>query len=231
MSTFEQNPLESTLSQIGTEQTQIVQVSDFFKAPELVVEAASSHRYAYINPHYPGIRASVEAGLLAGLCEAVSDLVATHSGAEKRDWIGRAWYSIVTHPKERLTPIQRLPHFDGFDESQLAVMIYLNQTKHGGTGFYRHLSTGFERVTEARYPSYKTALETGVQKSGLPPAQYIEDGAPHFEQIFESDASFNSLILYPGTILHSGAINNQVELPADSKTGRLTINGFFRPAQ
>ncbi|MEL6665794.1 MAG: DUF6445 family protein [Pseudomonadota bacterium] len=230
MSTFEQNSLESTVIPIGAERTQIVQVSDFFKIPELVVEAASSHRYAHINPHYPGIRASVEADLLAGLCGAVSDLVATHSGSEKREWIGQAWYSIVTHPKERLTPIQRLPHFDGFDESQLAVMIYLNQTKHGGTGFYRHVSTSFERVTEARYPTYKTALEAGVRKTGLPPARYIEDGAPHFAKIFESDARFNSLILYPGTILHSGVIDNQVDLPGDPRVGRLTINGFFRPA-
>ena len=229
MSTFAQNPSKPTLTKIGTEQTQIVQVSDFFKTPELVVEAASSHRYAHINPHYPGIRASVEPGLLAGLCEAVSDLVVTNFEAEKQVWMGQAWYSIVTHPKERLTPIQRLPHFDGFDESQLAVMIYLNQTQHGGTGFYRHLSTEFERVTEARYPSYKAALESDVQKSGLPPARYIEKGGPHFEKIFASDASFNSLILYPGTSLHSGVINNAAPLPGDPRQGRLTINGFFRP--
>lgn len=229
MSTFEQNQSKATLIKIGAEQTQIVQVSDFFKAPELVVEAASSHRYAHINPHYPGIRANVEPVLLAGLCKAVSDLAATQFGAQKRDWMGQAWYSIVTHPKERLTPIQRLPHFDGFDETQLAVMIYLNQTEHGGTGFYRHLSTGFERVTEARYPSYKASLESDVQQSGLPPARYIEDGAPHFEKIFASDASFNSLILYPGMSLHSGVIDNVAPLPSDPQQGRLTINGFFRP--
>ena len=231
MNPFEQHPFESTLIPSGVEQTNIVQVSDFFKTPELVVEAASSHRYAHINPHYPGIRASVETDLLVGLCEAVSELVAAHSGAEKRDWIGQAWYSIVTHAKERLTPIQRLPHFDGFDESQLAVMIYLNRTEHGGTGFYRHRSTGFERITEARYQAYKSALENDVQKSGLPPAQYIEDGAPHFEKVFESEASFNSFILYPGTSLHSGVINNQADLPSDPRAGRLTINGFFRPAR
>ncbi|MEL6694352.1 MAG: DUF6445 family protein [Pseudomonadota bacterium] len=71
---------ESTPVQIGAEQTQIVQVSEFFKTPELVVEVASSHRYAHINPHYPGIRASVEPALLAGLCEAVSELDAAGSG-------------------------------------------------------------------------------------------------------------------------------------------------------
>lgn len=229
MSTFEKNSSKATLIKIGAEQTQIAQVSNFFKTPELVVGAASSHRYAHINPHYPGIRASVEPELLTGLCEAVSDLAVTQFGAQKREWMGQAWYSIVTHPKERLTPIQRLPHFDGFDETQLAVMIYLNQTEHGGTGFYRHRSTGFERVTEARYPSYKTSLESDVQKSGLPPARYIENGAPHFEKIHQSDARFNSFILYPGTSLHSGVISNQAPLSADAKTGRLTINGFFRP--
>ena len=100
---FEQNLSESSQTSIGVERTKVVQVSAFFKTPELVVEAASSHRYAHINPHYPGIRASVEPALLAGLCEAVSSLVAAEAGTEKRPWEGQAWYSIVTHPKERFS--------------------------------------------------------------------------------------------------------------------------------
>ena len=107
-------------------------------------------------------------------------------------------------------------------------MIYLDHTEHGGTAFFRHRSTGFERVTEARYPEYKQKLERDVSRTGLPPARYITDGAPHFEKIGESDATYNSLIIYPGTLLHSGVIRNDAPLLADPANGRLSINGFFR---
>ncbi|MEL7110770.1 MAG: DUF6445 family protein, partial [Pseudomonadota bacterium] len=105
----------------------------------------------------------------------------------------------------------------------------LDQTEHGGTAFYRHLSSGFERITQARYPEYKLKLEQDVQRTGLPPAAYMTDGAPLFEKVFESDATRNSMILYPGSNLHSGVIRNDRPLSSDPGLGRLTINGFFRP--
>ena len=217
-------------STIGADRIDIVEVPNIFKAPEAVARTAESHSFEPINPHYPGLRAEVEGALLGELCRVVSDLAALHFGAPRTDWTGQAWYSIVTQAPETLTPIQRMPHFDGFDESQMAVMIYLHRTAHGGTAFYRHKSTGFEQITEARYPTYKAHLEADVQKYGLPTAQYIQDGAPMFERIAQSTNSYNHLCLYPGTVLHSGVIDNHVPLPSEPKSGRLTINGFFRPA-
>lgn len=220
----------TTVETMGNEETSIVRVADIFSDPKAIVEAAAQATYAHINPHYPGIRATVAPDLLGDLCGAVSQLVARHLGQAKRAFEGQAWYSIVTHHPSQLTPIQRLPHFDGFDQDQLAIMIYLNHTPHGGTAFYRQKATGFERISEQRFPEYKTKLENGVRTSGLPPARYITDGAPHFEKIKDFGAAFNSLILYPGTVLHSGVIDNESPLPSDPRTGRLTLNGFFRPA-
>ncbi|MEM9573076.1 MAG: DUF6445 family protein [Pseudomonadota bacterium] len=214
---------------VGQEGTKIIGVADVFSAPEEIVEAAANQSYAHINPHYPGIRAEVEPSFLGALCETVSQLVAAHLGKPKRPYQGQAWYSIVTHDPAQLTPIQRLPHFDGFDEEQLAIMIYLNHTAHGGTAFYRQKSTGYERITEQRFPSFRTQLEQGVRANGLPPARYITDGAPHYEKIADFGATFNSLILYPGSLLHSGVIDNDHPLPSDPRIGRLTLNGFFRP--
>lgn len=220
----------STLHEVGAERTQIVQVSDFFTAPERVRDAAAAKSYARINPHYPGVRAEVEPELLDGLCQCVGSLMAEYGQAPEAAWQGQAWYSIVTNPAQQLTPIQRLPHFDGFDPSQVAVMIYLNETGHGGTGFFQQVSTGFERVTETRFPAYKEHLEREVRAAGLPPARYTTDGGPHFKLIADLGAAFNSLILYPGTALHSGLIDNALPLSSNPKEGRLTINGFFRPA-
>ena len=223
------NLANTRVETVGQEGTKIIRVADVFKAPEEIVEAAATQSYAHINPHYPGIRAEVDSGLLGALCEAVSQLVAAHLGQPKRTWIGQAWYSIVTHDPAQLTPIQRLPHFDGFDENQLAIMIYLNHTAHGGTAFYRQKTTGYERITEGRFSEFRAQLERGMRASGLPPARYITDGAPHYEKIADFGATFNSLILYPGMLLHSGVIDNELPLPSDPKTGRLTLNGFFRP--
>lgn len=227
---FQTDGTNVRVEEIGTERTKIVHITDFFTHPEAVVAAACEHSFARINPHYPGVRAPVEDALLQALCETVSAHRSPGSEHPERAWNGAAWYSIVNCPPERLTPIQRLPHFDGFDEAQVAVMIYLNRTEHGGTAFFRHRSTGFERVTEARYAEYKQGLERDVARSGLPPAQYITDGAPHFEKIGESDATYNSLIIYPGTLLHSGVIKNDQPLETDPARSRLTINGFFSPA-
>lgn len=229
MGKFDSSLAQRKVEKIGRDGVQIVRVADFFKQPGLVFEGAVTHQYARINPHYPGVRAEVEPELLQRLCQAVSELVAEQTQSPTKTWIGQAWYSMVTVPKEQLTPIQRLPHFDGFDENQLAVMIYLNHTGHGGTAFYRQKTTGFERVTEARFPDYKADLENSVRTKGLPPAKYITDGAPHFEQTADLGATHNSLILYPGTALHSGLIENDAPLSSDPKLGRLTINGFFRP--
>jgi len=163
--------------------------------------------------------------LLTRLCEALPTLL----GAADTMWEGQAWYSLVTLDPSELTPIQRLPHFDGFDEEQVAVMIYLNRTAHGGTGFYRQEATGFERVTEERYPAYKGQLETHVAREGLPTARYPGDGEPFFSRTHAFDAEHNSLIVYPGVALHSGQIDNTCPLSEDPSVGRLTINGFFRP--
>ena len=174
--------------------------------------------------------AAVDDGLLKQLCAGVATVASRQLGYQDATWTGQAWYSIVTHAPTQLTPIQRLPHFDGFDPNQLAVMIYLNQTEHGGTGFYRHKTTGFETVTEQRYQRYKSHLEHEVRAVGLPAQRYISDGAPHFELISDLGAEMNSMIIYPGIALHSGLIDNALPLSSIPNEGRLTINGFFTPS-
>ena len=145
----------------------------------------------------------------------------------------QAWYSIVTTPPADLLPIQRLPHIDGTDPTQIAMMLYLHRTgprsAHRGTAFFRHRSTGLEALTADDYPRYAAALQADVTRTGLPPAAYATDGAPHFERTHMVPGHFNSAVFYRGNILHSGVIDNAAPLPADPLTGRLTINAFFRP--
>ncbi len=216
--------------QIGNERETVAQAADVFSDPEAVIETACTGKYDQINAHYPGVRAPVPDRITQGFCDRLGEIGRDCFGIEVAKWDGHAWFSLVTCRPEKLTPIQRLPHFDGFDPRQLAVMVYLNTAEHGGTNFYRHLSTGFETMSEDRFAKYRPKLEADVGTHGLPPAQYADTGAPLFCKTASFQPVFNSLIFYRGCALHSGSIRSGAPLSSDPRQGRLTINGFFKPA-
>ena len=151
-------------------------------------------------------------------------------GAAAYGWEIQAWFSLVTDASDALIPMQRFPHVDGTNPRQLAMMLYLHTTDHGGTGFFRHKSSGLAELTEANFPQYRAALEEDVRRDGLPQSAYVSDGAPFFERIHQCEGRFNEAIFYRGNLLHSGLIDNHATLSPDPREGRLTINAFFRPA-
>lgn len=228
------NPPESTKIEIlslGKEEHPLVVLDNFLAEPEAVIADAALQKFAHINPHYPGIRAELGTAAIEALCEALSPVLGEVFGPAGARWEAQGWYSIVTTPPARLAPIQRLPHVDGLDPDQVALMLYLHRTPHGGTGLYRHNATGLESLTAETFPAYKAQLEGDIAAAGLPAPAYIGDGAPHFTRIHAEEGRFNRAILYRGNTLHSGLIDNHAELPADPATGRLTVNAFLRPVQ
>ena len=72
--------------------------------------------------------------------------------------VKNAYFSLVSLKSEALTLEQSIPHFDNTAPLSFAVMHYINSGQYGGTSLYRHTSTGFENITEARYSSYQTRL-------------------------------------------------------------------------
>lgn len=222
-------PALTEFHMIGAEQQPIVRALDVFADPEAVSASAERAVFARVTPDYPGVRAPAPDAVLAEMRDYI-DAAAENFGLGGRRFEGRVWFSIVTTPEERLAPIQRLPHVDGTAPDQLALLVYLHRTRHGGTNFYRHRATGYETITPERWPTYKARLEADIAREGLPPRGYVDDGAPHFERIWSAPATYNSLVIYRGNALHSGAILGGEPLPAAPRLGRLTINGFFRPA-
>lgn len=83
----------------------------------------------------------------------------------------QAWYSLVTTAPADLLPIQRLPHVDGTDPAQIAMMLDLHRTgptnTHGRRAFFRHRSTGLEALTADSFPTYARALQDDVAKDWL----------------------------------------------------------------
>ncbi len=217
------------IERFSSENHILITIDAILSDPKIAIQTASLQIFAKITPQYPGVRAPLDPDLCASWLGELAPLLDDTFGKSAKGWEMQGWYSIVTTQPHQLQPIQRLPHVDGTDPNQIALMLYLNRTPHGGTAFFRHKSTGLETLTAETYPRYGAALQQDVARTGLPPAAYATDGAPHFERTHTVPGIFNQAVLYRGNILHSGVIDNATPLPADPATGRLTINAFFRP--
>lgn len=226
-------PHDWQLESFSSSDQQLVSVDNFLKSPDHVMSEAFLQDFAKITPQYPGVRAALPARACADWQAMLAPLLDRWFGtpAGGRGWTMQAWYSLVTTPPHALIPMQRLPHVDGTDPAQIAMMLYLSpQGPHGGTAFFRHLSTGLEALTGETYPRYAAAVQADYARTGLPPAAYPTDGAPHFARTHVAEGRFNRAIFYRGNILHSGVIDNSAPLGTSPADGRLTINAFFRPA-
>ncbi|MEE4318118.1 MAG: DUF6445 family protein [Erythrobacter sp.] len=224
-------PEGARITHFSSQNHRLVAVDGLLENASHAVSQAFLQKFARITPQYPGVRAPLAPEVCAAWLDRLGPLLARWFDAPGTLWEMQAWYSLVTTPPAGLAPIQRLPHVDGTDPRQIAMMLYLHRTGHGGTAFFRHRSTGLEALTQADYPRYAAALQADVARTGLPPAAYTTDGAPHFERIHAVPGHFNSAVFYRGNILHSGVIDNDTPLSADPHEGRLTINAFFRPAE
>jgi Family of unknown function (DUF6445) len=225
------SPAAPRVGTFSSQNHKLVTIDNLLETPERVISDAFLQDFAKISPQYPGVRSALDPAVCAAWLAQLSPLLDQWFGPYGRAWEMQAWYSLVTTPPAALEPIQRLPHVDGTDPTQVAMMLYLNRADtHGGTAFFRHIATGLEALTASDFPHYAKALQADVARTGLPPAAYTTDGAPHFERTHVVPGHFNSAVFYRGNILHSGMIDNNAPLSPDPRAGRLTINAFFRPA-
>jgi hypothetical protein len=219
----------ATVENVGQDRIPVVIVDGLDDLTEPLRQAAAASRFAPNGPFYPGIRAPVPEGYADRLAQLLAPAVSAAFGEEDEGLVPTASdFSLVTTPPGRLMPFQRLPHFDGTAPDMLAILHYLCDASHGGTSFYRHVSTGFEQVTAGRYDTYKAALEADIARHGLPEAKYRDGTDGLFERIATFDCLPGRVLVYPGTALHSGRIPEGHALSADPRTGRLTVNTFMR---
>lgn len=218
--------IPSAVEVIGTEPSPVVVFDDFVPRPDLLVDDAAMLAFAPMGVHYPGVRAAISRRVLAPMIAAIEPVIAEVFGFQGVD-VSDAFYSLVTTPPDALTPIQRLPHFDGVEPGRLALLHYLGPDVPGGTAFYRHRATGFETVTAPRLASYRAALEADLARDGLPLPAYIEGHTTIFEQIARIDGRFNRAILYRGNSLHCAWLPGGMPFRADPRHGRLTLNSFI----
>ncbi len=212
---------------IGAEGNPLLVVDDALADPQVVRAVAARHTYRPIGPHYPGVRAAVSAAVAMPLVDPLAPLLQQVFALDHAPAFGECFLSLVTTPARDLTPIQRLPHFDGVEPERLAALLYLDPAADTGTAFYRQRSTGFESVTAKRFQSYEQHLHADAARHGLPAAGYIGGDTPLFELVGQVQGRFNRLVIYRGNQLHCASLPMDFVPVADPLRGRLTLNLFL----
>lgn len=215
---------------VGIEQTAVIVADDLLTNCQTLIDIACQNtRFsAGERTAYPGVRSPLPdefiTSLLEKLLPEMRAVYALPKTMEPRQYYGL--FSLVSTPEQDLKILQRVPHCDSRDPYYFAIMVYLNAGLHGGTGFYRHNPTGFERINNERFASYVQKAEDFMAHHGLPKENYYQANDGHFSLIGEVEYRPNRLVVYPGNLLHSGLINPQTDISADPGCGRLTANIF-----
>lgn len=210
----------ATWRTIGGEGARLLTIDDAHPAPDGLCEAARHADFAAsAGDLYPGLRADAPPGYAAWLESRLADIVPAR--------LVSAGFAVATADPAGLAPVQRIAHFDTPDPQVLAMVHYLSRGDHGGTRFYRHRASGFERITADRAPGWRGLLREDAARHGMPAPRYIADGTAAFDWIDEAPWRFNRIVLYPANLLHAGHIGESWRTPAPA-AGRLTITALIR---
>ncbi len=215
------------VERIGDEGEPVVVVERFSPHPDRLVAEAASIPFEVMGEFYPGVRARASRLYLEELAPILAPVVREVFGYRDRLTFERALYSMVTTPPDRLSLAQRIPHIDGVEEGMIAILHYLSPEDRGGTGFYRHISTGFETVDAARHRPYLEALQADFARHGEPASGYIEGDTAIFSRIAYFAPTYNRALIYRSSLLHCAAVAGDAPLPAAARAGRLTIASFL----
>lgn len=226
---FQSAGLSVSVQYIGQQQTPIVVCELSSALSTYLINHASSYRpdWSPASTIYPGIWSQVPQGFEEALLGFIQPLIARYYFPRKAER-AVSCYAMATTEKDRLKVGQRLPHFDSFDPYQLASVLYLCDESFGGTGFFRHKSTGIEKVTRSNCAEFTRVVTEEVAEFGAPSAQYTGQCGHIFDSLFECQASVGRLVLYPSALLHAGLVNSEKNTECDPKLGRLTITSFIK---
>lgn len=218
---------------VGESRSPVVIIDEFSgRVGELVEIATGLAPFPPATNFYPGLRrviASDDRLADAYVEQSLRDAAQFVAGAFELDHFDlvEASFSIVTHASCDLLPLQRAPHFDSTEAGYLALLHYLNVPQPTGTAFYRQRATGIEVVTQdnaARFIDVAALAHAAHPASG-----YIAGPTDAYEEIGRVEARPDRLLIYSGSLLHSGLIAPEVEHSPDPRGGRLTANFFIRP--
>jgi hypothetical protein len=222
------------LLRVGVEQSPVVIIDEFSGRLDEVLHAAEelAPYPAIASNYYPGVRRVITPAdgdpnaYVERTCRDAAQFIAGAFDIDTFTLIEASFSLVTTRPSD-LSPAQRAPHFDTPDPKHLALLHYLRVPEGSGTAFYRQRSTGIERITEANIDRFVLTAQHDAAR--LPEdSGYISGSDRFFEQIGFVEAIPDRLIIYQGSLLHSGLIPPTMSFSADPRVGRLTANLFVR---
>jgi len=215
---------------VGRAGTPVIVVDDFAADLREVVDYGCQRAQygADASSMYPGLRASLPGAYVRTVLQQVFRLLFAvyQVPSELGMKTVNAVYSLIATPEAALQPGQRRPHFDSSRPSYLAILHYLNPGDFCDTGLFRHRATGIERITEENVDAYLRACEEEAAARGQQGAGYIKGSNESYELYDRIGYRPNRLVVYPGSLLHSGLVDPSVDVDADPRSGRLTANIF-----
>jgi hypothetical protein len=221
------------LRRIGKESSPVVVIDEFSgRLDEILTLAEAMAPYPSIKGnYYPGLRRIIEPADEANdyverTCKDAGQFIAGAFDVDGFNLLEASFSMVTTEPSQLSSP-QRAPHFDSPDPKYYALLHYLRVPDATGTAFYRQRSTGIERVTEANIERFITTAEREAALLA-PDSGYISGSDQFFEQISAVEAVPDRLLIYQGSLLHSGIIPPTMSFSADPRSGRLTANLFVR---
>ncbi len=216
---------------VGQEKTPVIIADNVLQdCSSLIEKAAKQVDFAMINSSmYPGVRAILPKEYVLLVLRTLAPLLYRIYGIghDKKLVPFGAYYSLVSIAHKELQPIQKIPHFDSSEPLYFAMIHYLNEGSHGGTGFFRHKASGYECITESRKKHYVESINNKFNAQESSEQGYVNQSDENYELYHSVDYRPNRLVLYPGNILHSGLINEETDISADPISGRLTANMFI----
>lgn len=229
--TIQVNPQASLqLHQVGEDKTPVIVIDNFALDMRPLIDCAchSSDYGPDSTSAYPGVRAKLPRSYVVAVLNQIFRLLFQVYAvpAELNLKPVNAVYSLISTPANELSLKQRIPHFDSNGPHYLAVLHYLNPGNFCATGLFRHKPTGFENILQHRLDEYIQSSHSFIETNGNPPRKYINQSTDHYELYHRIDYKPNRLVVYPGSLLHSGLVNPEIDIDPDPRTGRLTANVF-----
>jgi hypothetical protein len=218
------------LAHIGRGGITVTRIDNILRDPLRVASLGFAQSYSADRSNlYPGLRAAMPEDFSNELRDWLTPILQRQGvlGADQAICRDTSFFSFVSTASKDLLPIQCIPHFDSTDPRLFAAVIYLCDTRFGGTAFYRHRRTGYEEITQENVRNYQDALNNDMRLYGVPKKQYINGDTLLFETIFASELKFNSAIVYPGRALHAAKIDRQFESPKTKNDWRLTVTALL----
>jgi len=179
---------------------------------------------------YPGVRARVPAEFSRPFHAWLTRTLHCTGVLEESCYIhdGASFFSIVNKNRANLLPLQRIPHYDSTDPRVFAAVIYLFDRANSGTSFYRHRTTGYEKIGVDNEGNYRIALNRNMKKFGPPAREYTNGSSDLFERTHSVDSAFNRIVIYSGNVLHAADIDGSLFDGNDNCRWRLTVSSLIK---